>query len=248
MCSPSSGKAGQIGGSAWRHGGISVSLTAWVLYPQSLWCPPVAKVSGWVSGRPPGHLGTRLTGAFAFSEASSLPRAQARERRWRNHALIFQLRRWPSDVVSLSPAENPRRKPTTHLKGLCFGKVLGGWWSRVTGVERLNRWRKAACSGLAGSARRQSWVWERCRPGCGLEIEPVSSVGAFYSFGSGGSCLFCLMSESLSRKREGSQDNAIHKREVYYWLESGLSAATNAVVQGQKSLKQRLLAKFIRYA
>ena len=38
------------------------------------------------------------------------------------------------------------------------------------------------------------------------------------------------------------------KREVYYWLESGLSAETNAVVHGQKSLKQRLLAKFIRYA
>ena len=37
------------------------------------------------------------------------------------------------------------------------------------------------------------------------------------------------------------------KREVYYWFESGLSAATNAVVQGQKSLKQRLLAKFIRH-
>ena len=38
------------------------------------------------------------------------------------------------------------------------------------------------------------------------------------------------------------------KRVVYYWLESGLSATTNAVVHGQKSLKQRLLAKFIRYA
>ena len=55
-----------------------------------------------------------------------------------------------------------------------------------------------------------------------------------------GRILFCPVSESLSGKREGFQDNAI--------LESGLSAATNAVVQGQKNLKQRLLAKFIRYA
>ena len=43
------------------------------------------------------------------------------------------------------------------------------------------------------------------------------------------------MSESPSGKREGFQDNAARKkRDVYNWLEPGLSAATNAVVQGQK--------------
>ena len=44
--------------------------------------------------------------------------------------------------------------------------------------------------------------------------------------------LLCRMSESPSGKREGLQDNATGKKgEVYYWLEPGPSAASNAVVQ-----------------
>ena len=147
----------------------------------------MAKVSEWVSGRPPGRFGTRLTGAWGHQHPpSAKPAACLAPRPVRAGAEIthwhVSLWRRPSDVVSLSPAEHPRRMPTTRLKGLCFRKTLGGRESQLTGVGRLSRWKKAACSG-AGSTWQQSWVWECFRPGWGLEIEPVSSVITFYFLG-----------------------------------------------------------------
>ena len=61
--------------------------------------------------------------------------------------------------------------------------------------------------------------------------------------------LFCPMSESPSGKREGFQNNATRKkREVYYWLESGLLPRVQHSGTGSESPEQRGLPKFIRYA
>ena len=46
------------------------------------------------------------------------------------------------------------------------------------------------------------------------------------------------MSESLSGKREGFQDNVIHKKGSLLLTQVRASAATNAVVQGQKPRAQ----------
>ena len=61
--------------------------------------------------------------------------------------------------------------------------------------------------------------------------------------------MFCPMSESLSGKRGGFQDNATRKkREVYYWFESGLLLHVQHSGTGSESPEQRRLPKFIRYA
>ena len=58
--------------------------------------------------------------------------------------------------------------------------------------------------------------------------------------------MLCLMSESPSGKREGFQDNATRKKKGSLLLtRARASAASNAVVQGQKSLQPQLLHKFI---
>ena len=49
--------------------------------------------------------------------------------------------------------------------------------------------------------------------------------------------VLCPMSESLSRKREGFQDNATRKKKGSLLLtQVRAPAATNAVVQGQRAL------------
>ena len=50
--------------------------------------------------------------------------------------------------------------------------------------------------------------------------------------------MLCLMSESPSGKREGFQDNAIRKKGSLLLTQVRASAATNAVVQGQKPRAQ----------
>ena len=61
--------------------------------------------------------------------------------------------------------------------------------------------------------------------------------------------VFCPVSESQSGKREGFQNNATRKkREVYYWLESGLLPRVQHSGTGSESPEQRGLPKFIRYA
>ena len=55
----------------------------------------------------------------------------------------------------------------------------------------------------------------------------------------------------LPRQCNSQEGKFIPDFQDFYFIPdfySGLSAATNAVVHGQKSLKQKLLAKFIRYA
>ena len=47
--------------------------------------------------------------------------------------------------------------------------------------------------------------------------------------------LFCLMSESPNRKREGFQDNAIHKKGSLLPTRARAPAASNALVQGQRA-------------
>ena len=54
--------------------------------------------------------------------------------------------------------------------------------------------------------------------------------------------LLCPMSESLSGKREGFQDNATRKkREVYCWLESGLLLRIQNSGTGSESAEPKLL-------
>ena len=47
--------------------------------------------------------------------------------------------------------------------------------------------------------------------------------------------MFCPMSESLSGKREGFQDNATHKKGSLLLTRARAPAASNAVVQGQRA-------------
>ena len=49
------------------------------------------------------------------------------------------------------------------------------------------------------------------------------------------SSVSCRMSESLSRKREGFQDNATHKKRSLLLTRARAPAASNAVVQGQRA-------------
>ena len=71
-------------------------------------------------------------------------------------------------------------------------------------------------------------------PSCNTQLEAsvwVSSPGG-RKFSEGPCSAWCP--NPWAGREEASKTMQLTKREVYYWLESGLSAATNAVVQGQK--------------